>query len=56
MEFPDFRREFAKYRNVPKDVLRWQEVRQHFVAAFSRGTLILNLNIHIFQDTIRLIV
>jgi len=26
MEFSDFRREFAKYRNVPKDVLRWQEV------------------------------
>lgn len=54
MEFPDSRREFAKYRNVPKDVLRWQEVCRHFVVAFSCGTLILNLNIRIFQDTIRL--
>lgn len=53
MEFSDFRREFAKYRNVLKDVLRWQEVCQHFVVAFSYRILILNLNIHIFQDTIR---
>lgn len=51
---PGFGRESAKYRDVPKDVLHWQEVCRHLVRSpFLAGTLNLNLSIRIFQDTIR---
>lgn len=51
---PGFGRESAKYRDVPKDVLHWQEVRRHLVRSpFLAETLNLNLSIRIFQDTIR---